>query len=288
MWELLKKIVSGKKTDVTLVMLDEQDHELTGSLKVSSGTLLLILVVFLFVSIGGTTLLFYLTPIGSLYKDRQEERIRTEVIQIGERILQLQDSLNYRNQQLENMKMVIRQNLDTTYEVSVNMVREVPLQEATDLGEFAYSNEWFSEESVRLLTVNEIRNSARESKTEFTMFRMPTDGLLSQGFKPTTGHYGIDIATPEGTRFRSVGNGTILHKAWTVSYGYVVHVQHPDGTLSVYKHASQVDKEVGDQVVKGEVLGRVGNKGMLSSGPHLHLEIWQQGVPRNPREFLLN
>lgn len=288
MWELLKKIISGKKTDVTLVLLDEQDHDLNGSVKLSSRTLLLFFVLFLLISVGGTTLLFYLTPIGSLYKDRQEERIRSEIIQIGQRILQLEDSLSFRNMQLENMKMVMRENRDTTFDVSINRVQESGSGMSSDIANVFYSTELFSGENVRLLTINEIRNSKREPSAAFGMFRMPADGLLSQSFAPATGHYGIDIATQEGSFFRSVGNGTILHKAWTISYGYVVHVQHPDGTVSVYKHASQVDKEVGDYVVKGEVLGRVGDKGILSSGPHLHLEIWQNGVPRNPGEFLLN
>lgn len=288
MWEIIKKIISGKKTDVTLVLLDDQDHELSGSLKLNSRTILLFVFSFLLVSVGGTTLLFYLTPVGSLYKDRQEERIRSEVIRIGERIVQLEDSLDFRNEQLENMKRVIRENQDTTYEVSLERVSNLSVEQSADLTDLFFSSEWFSEESVRLLTYNAIRYSAPGASTAFSMFKMPVDGLLSQEFTPNNGHYGIDIAVPEGAYFRSVGNGTILHIALTISYGYVVQIQHPDGTVSVYKHASQVDKEVGDFVIKGEVIGRAGNKGILSSGPHLHLEIWQNGVPRNPREFLLN
>jgi len=287
MLEILKKIISGKKTDVTLVVLDEQDHDLNGSLKLNSRTLFLFLLLFLLISVGGTTLLFYLTPLGSLYKDRQEERIRSEVIKIGERIVQLEDSLDARNLQLENMKTVIRDNQDTTYQVSIRLERD-EVSSGSGQTILGYSSAEYSDESVRLLTMNEVRTSSVSSELGFTQFRMPADGLLSQGFSPGTGHYGIDIATQEGAFFRSVGTGTILHSAWTFETGYVVQIQHPDGTVSVYKHVSQIDKEIGDFVVKGEVLGRVGNKGVLSSGPHLHLEIWKNGVPMDPAEYLLN
>lgn len=268
-------------------MLDDQDHDLNGSLKLNSRTLLLFLLLFLLISIGGTTLLFYLTPIGSLYKDRQEERIRSEVIKIGERIIQLEDSLNVRNQQLENMKAVIRDNQDTTYQISRRLQTD-EIVSGTEQLLLGYSTDWYSEESVRLLTTNEIRTSTENSELSFSKFRLPADGLLSQGFSPVTGHFGIDIATQEGAFFRSVGSGTIIHASWTFETGYVIQIQHPDGTVSIYKHASQVNKEIGEFVVKGEVLGRVGNKGVLSSGPHLHLEIWKDGVPMDPKKYLLN
>lgn len=72
-----------------------------------------------------------------------------------------------------------------------------------------------------------------------------------------------------------------------MNYGYVVHIQHENGIVSIFKHASGLTKEVGDIILKGDIVGTVGNVGTLSTGPHLHLEIWRNGVPQNPMMYLV-
>ncbi len=72
-----------------------------------------------------------------------------------------------------------------------------------------------------------------------------------------------------------------------MNYGYVIHIQHENGIVSIYKHASSLSKNIGDIVLKGDIVGTVGNAGTQSTGPHLHIEIWRNGVPQNPLMYLV-
>jgi murein DD-endopeptidase MepM/ murein hydrolase activator NlpD len=115
----------------------------------------------------------------------------------------------------------------------------------------------------------------------------PTEGTFTRGYNPEDGHYGIDIATEKGTSFKAIADGSIVNQNWTINYGYVLHVQHSDGIITVYKHAMSLTKSIGDIVLKGDILGTVGDVGMQSSGSHLHIEIWKHGVPQNPNLYLI-
>jgi murein DD-endopeptidase MepM/ murein hydrolase activator NlpD len=102
------------------------------------------------------------------------------------------------------------------------------------------------------------------------------------------GHFGIDIAARPGTEFRALADGTVYDEGWTINYGYVIYVQHAGGIMSVYKHGARLSKQKGDFVLKGDILGVIGDSGVMSSGSHLHLEIWKNGVPQNPIMYLIN
>lgn len=118
--------------------------------------------------------------------------------------------------------------------------------------------------------------------------RWPVDGTLTRGFNLKNGHYGIDIAADKGEYFRAVADGVVIGRGWNINYGNVLYIQHRNGIIIIYKHAGKIRPEVGDIVSKGEILGRVGDTGIISSGPHLHMELWANGIPQNPLLYLIN
>jgi murein DD-endopeptidase MepM/ murein hydrolase activator NlpD len=115
----------------------------------------------------------------------------------------------------------------------------------------------------------------------------PLDGVVSRGFRPARGHYGLDIATDRGTPVRSVGDGTVVLADWTQDGGLTVAVQHADGYLSVYKHNGRLGRRTGDRVRARETLALSGNTGEVTSGPHLHVEVWRDGRAHDPAAFFL-
>lgn len=114
----------------------------------------------------------------------------------------------------------------------------------------------------------------------------PLDGIITDGFNPKTDHYGIDLVAQENEPVRSVADGVVIMSSWTLDGGYVVAIQHPGNLISVYKHNSELFKNVGSFVAAGEVVATIGNTGELTSGPHLHLELWHNGNPVNPEEYI--
>lgn len=115
----------------------------------------------------------------------------------------------------------------------------------------------------------------------------PVTGFLSRGFDPATGHYAIDIATEEGSLVRSIGEGYVILADWTQKGGYSIAVQHADGFVSVYKHNARLLKRVADRVSLREAVALSGNSGEYTTGPHLHFELWNNGLAQDPRMYLL-
>ena len=116
---------------------------------------------------------------------------------------------------------------------------------------------------------------------------VPVEGFLARGFDASRGHYGLDVAVKEGTPIRAVGDGYVVFADWTNDGGYVVAVQHADGYLSVYKHNSRLLKRVGDRVRSREAVALSGNTGEITTGPHLHFELWRNGLAQDPRFYFV-
>ena len=121
---------------------------------------------------------------------------------------------------------------------------------------------------------------------ENKMFFSPIKGDITQAFNFEENHFAIDVAADIGTPVKSILDGKILFSEWSVDTGHVIIVDHGDNIVSVYKHNSKSLKEQNDFVQAGEVIAYSGNQGSLSSGPHLHFELWKNGTPIDPEPLL--
>lgn len=121
---------------------------------------------------------------------------------------------------------------------------------------------------------------------ENTFFFSPLKGIIVNGFGETKNHYGVDVLAATGTHVSAIMDGMVVFSGWTVETGYVIQIQHPNNIISIYKHNQNLLKEVGQMVKAGEAIARVGNSGELTSGPHLHFELWFNGTPLNPAEYI--
>jgi len=111
-------------------------------------------------------------------------------------------------------------------------------------------------------------------------------GFPTRSFDARNAHYGVDLAVSEGSTVRAVGSGYVVMADWTQEGGYTVAVQHSDGYLSVYKHNKQLLKQTGDRVQAREALAVSGNSGQMTTGPHLHFELWRNGLAQDPRPYV--
>ena len=116
----------------------------------------------------------------------------------------------------------------------------------------------------------------------------PVDGVLSRGFDAARGHFAVDYAATVGTPVRAVAGGYVVLADWTHDGGHTIAVQHPGGYLSVYKHNARLLKRTGDRVRTQEMIALSGDTGEVTSGPHLHVELWRDGLAQDPTAFLLD
>jgi len=132
-------------------------------------------------------------------------------------------------------------------------------------------------------------NSSGSSITSISSFFFftPLKGIITNNYDPANEHYGIDIVAAKDEAIKSTLDGTIIFAGWTLQTGYTIAVQHQDNLISVYKHNSALLKQEGDYVKAGEVIAIIGESGEMTTGPHLHFELWYDGTPVNPRDYMV-
>jgi len=283
MYDFLKRLFFEKDRDLTFVLFDDEEPESSTSYHFKPSQLWHLFYGSLICAVAIALVLVMFTPLGALLYNKKDADLRQRAIQISRRVKELEDSLRARDSQLTTIQSVIASEKDTSFSVGGN-----------------YNNELSSknQESMELNTFPKVSTKGVLSQNEIIFSRIfegapqfpasyPLEGTFTRGYDPKDGHYGIDIATKNGTPFKAIADGAILNEEWTINYGFVVHVQHSNGIITVYKHASSLSKSIGDIVLKGDILGTVGNVGIMSTGPHLHVEIWRNGVPQNPNTYLI-
>ncbi|MFY0599193.1 MAG: M23 family metallopeptidase [Cyclobacteriaceae bacterium] len=141
----------------------------------------------------------------------------------------------------------------------------------------------FENRDLKLLTY---RGASLEEYRELYLFSPMGGGIITDGFNPKVDHFGVDIVAKEGEPVISVSDGVVIFSSWTLDNGYVIGIQHKGNLISVYKHNSELLKNVGSFVSGGDIIAIIGNTGELTSGPHLHFELWHNGNSVNPEEYI--
>lgn len=117
-------------------------------------------------------------------------------------------------------------------------------------------------------------------------FMPPLEGIVSLEFNPKIKHFGIDILAPKGSPIKAITGGHVIMSGWNLETGHTIGIQHDSNAISFYKHNLKNLKEEGEYVKAGEAIAIIGNSGTLSDGPHLHFELWYNGNPVNPEDYL--
>lgn len=142
--------------------------------------------------------------------------------------------------------------------------------------------EEFENETIQLVSVQNNKQDELQSALLFP----PLSGIVSSKYNSKIDHYGVDVLSQPNEPVRSVSDGTVTLSSWTQDAGYVVAIQHRNNLVSVYKHNSALLKKVGNYVKAGDVISIIGNTGELTNGTHLHFELWHEGNPINPEDFV--
>jgi len=117
-------------------------------------------------------------------------------------------------------------------------------------------------------------------------FFVPLNGVITNHYDAASDHFGIDLVSDPNSRISAVLDGTVIFSGWTLETGYVIYLQHEADLISVYKHNSELLKNTGEKVKAGEAIAIVGNSGELTTGPHLHFELWYSGNSIDPEQYI--
>jgi|TARA_B110000908_G_scaffold46454_1_gene56623 murein DD-endopeptidase MepM/ murein hydrolase activator NlpD len=272
-----------KLTDkYSLVVLNEDTFEERFSLKLSRLNVFVFGGFFSMLLMGLTIVLIAFTPIKEYIPGYSSTLLKTNALNATLKA----DSLKIQLAVLENYTKALRPVL--TGELKPETIDSLLLeQERSFINENeldATKADSLFRESVdrrdRFPIINNIKSNVD------LVFFAPLNGQISQTFDPTTKHFAVDILANTGAPVKAIADGTVIFSGWTTETGYVLILKHSNNYISVYKHNGNLLKEQSDFVQSGEAIASVGSTGELTTGPHLHFEIWSDGYAVDPIKYI--
>ena len=266
-----------------LVILNENTFEEKISFKLNRMNVFVTGTLFIIVLIGLTTLIIAFSPLREYIPGYSSTRLKRQATELTYKTDSLVTVLDYTNRYLNNVRMVLKGDIENNETNRDSLFERFKLDPSTvDLTPIR--EDLLLREEVELEDKYNLFERSVEN-VEVLLFS-PLNGTLSQGFDTRLKHYAVDIVAPKGTPVKSVANGTVLFAEWTSQTGYVIIIKHQDDLTSVYKHNGSLSKSQGDLVRAGEVIAEVGNTGELTTGPHLHFELWKNGKPIDALNYI--
>lgn len=264
----------SKKKIFSLVLVPEQDGSKakTARLSLFQLTFLVTLIIVFFVGLMIT--LIRTTPLQRFLPVTQQELER----RYGKEIYSLRDEL-----QTMHSEFLILQNYNDRLTVALGNGSNKNSNQKIIVDD---NSEPINAISGTLTSYNPSVNN-NQAKFDFP-FSPPVKGYQSNEFSPTELHFGIDFASKRGSVVSAVREGKVIFSDYTERDGNVIILSHVNGFITVYKHNDVLLKKLNQKVLHGESIALLGNTGRTSSGPHLHFELWQNGVPLNPTEFMIS
>ena len=269
--------------DYKVVVSSEDTFEEKFAFKASKINVFVLMLVYSVILISFTISVVFFTQLRELVPGYSSSDLLNRAIYLTQKTDSLERQIELNNKFYKSIEDVLSGNTDVfierdniTIDSSLNeknFFSISPNSEDSILRNYVDSQDKFN------LTKNEL-------VIENKMFFSPIKGDITQTFNFEENHFAIDIAADIGTPVKSILDGKILFSEWSVDTGHVIIVDHGDNIVSVYKHNSKSLKEQNDFVQAGEVIAYSGNQGSLSSGPHLHFELWKNGTPIDPEPLL--
>ena len=265
-----------------VMIIDEETFEEQTQIRFSR--LKMIFVGLLMIGVLGTLIFSTIafTPLKEYIPGYDSSELRKKAVQN----LFLTDSLitlyNQNIQYLNSVRKVLSE--DISFEESQLSVEQLENQ---NLAVPSFTEPILEDSLLRAFVSQQDKyNPLISDKVEINSYLFPPAlGPISQPFDLKESHFAVDIVVKENTPIKAITDGTVIFSEWTAETGYVIILEHSLGILSVYKHNASLTKKQGDSVLSGEVIATAGNTGELSTGFHLHFELWMDGYPMNPENF---
>ncbi len=281
----LKRQILKKKllTKNRLVILNEDTFEEIFSLKLNLMNVFVVLTGGAILLIAITTYIIAFTPLREYIPGYASSKLKREATELALKSDSLEKSIKINNAYIESIKKVLAGDVEVA-KLNKDSIKAVELLNEDEV-DFSPSKE---DKKLREEVEHEDKYNVFEkaqTKVDLVLFP-PVKGHITDKYSPKNKHFAVDIALAKNTPIKSVANGTVIFADWTPSTGHVMIIRHGDGIISVYKHASALTKSQGDVVRSGEVIALAGSTGEESTGVHLHFELWKDGFPIDPTNFI--
>jgi len=278
-----KQIWKGIRFRYKQSFFNESTLEEAWSFNIVPLTAIIYLGIFAFLLICLTSVIIIMTPIRNYLPGYLDVEVRKEILQNSLRADSLEKQIKIQARYLENITAILNGDITLdSVEVVVDSISyiepnfDIPRGERED----SFIRKFEEEEKYNLTSLNPNPQVVEQ------FFCKPINGVISSSYNYDEGHYGIDLTAAPKSNVMATLDGTVVYAGFDPQYGNVIAIQHKNDFISFYKHNDILLKHLGDRVVTGEAIAIAGNTGELSTGLHLHFELWHNGFPVNPVEYI--
>lgn len=298
-WQRLKSYISwAQKTYFRFVVLNNETFEEVGSYRVSLFNIYVLgSSLFVGLMILGIFLVAF-TPLKRIIPGYGGYGTERSVFELYQKVDALTDEVRARDRYIRDVKNLLSERYETENDIPKS--NNTSAADSTDLNLDATEEELrvrqFQAEggdASKFVNTDSANNNpkaifstATSSRLEQMFLTSPISGEVSLPFALDKKHFGIDIIAAKNTPVKAAADGFIISSDWTLETGNTIVIQHTNNVVTFYKHNAALLKKTGDRVKAGEAIAIVGNTGEQSSGPHLHFELWKDGRPMNPQEYI--
>ncbi len=281
-----KKLIHKLLHKYRIVLLNDSTFEEVGFLRLTRLNVLAVggFLTVIFIAIIWSLIAY--TPIRELIPGYPDAEMRNNIVQNKIRLDSLEMEISYRDQYFDNLKAIIsgERPEDYIFESSETSV----MAELDDTRSHSDSILRQDVELAEKLSIPVLaKGGGGITRMDKLQFFSPVNGMVTNSFNPLKNHFGTDVVAGPNEVVKATLDGTVTMASWTLETGHIIQIQHNNNIISVYKHNAEILKKVGMRVKAGDAIAIIGNSGELTTGPHLHFEIWQNGVPLNPEDFVV-
>ena len=266
-----------------LVILNEDTFEERLAIKLTRLNVFVILSITGICLIALTALLIAFTPLREYIPGYSSTALKLKATELNYKTDSLQQVIAMNDQYLSSIKRVLEGDV-TTVDFNRDSIIEATKIEASEADLNPSKEDSLLREKIDKEDKYNLFESAT-TKANFVLFP-PANGNISQEYNVQEKHYAVDIVVAKDTPIKATADGVVIFSEWTTETGYVIIMEHSYGLISVYKHNASLTKSQGDLVKAGEVIATAGSTGELTTGPHLHFELWSKGYPIDPTNFI--
>ncbi|PHS62289.1 MAG: peptidase M23 [Flavobacterium sp.] len=277
-----KKIKHKLLNKYRLVVLNEDTFEERFTFKLNRLNVFVFSIISALILISITTLIIAFTPLREYIPGYSSVSLKKKATKLAYQTDSLQQIIAINEQYLTSIKKVLTGDVKTV-DFNKDSIIEAAEKDRSGFDLRPSKEDSLLREKVSL--EDKYNPLVTNSEINFVLFP-PVKGTISDGFNAKQKHYAVDVVTSKDAPVKATADGTVIFSEWTAETGYVIIIEHTNNLISAYKHNSLLLKRQGELVKAGEVIAKAGNTGEFSTGPHLHFELWSDGYPIDPTDFI--
>ena len=278
-----KKISKKLLSKYRLLLLNEDTFEERFSLRLNRLNVFVLVTFSAITLVALTTLLIVFTPLKEYIPGYSSSALKKKAIALTLKTDSLQRIVDVNEKYYSSISKVLSGDIKAK-DVSKDSIIQAVKIEASEVNLEPNKQDSILRDQVDKEDKYNVFDTAKT--TANLILFPPVNGTISEDFNVEEKHYAIDLVVAENAPVKATSDGTVIFSSFTIDTGHVIILEHNNALISVYKHNAKLIKKQGDLVKEGEVIATSGNTGDLTTGPHLHFELWSDGYPVNPNNFI--